>query len=200
MANTRDEILTAAAEIFRRNGFNGASVKDITVAAHATMGSLYHFFPGGKEQLTVEVLRTTGAAYLQLFELIADGASDPGDAVRQFFDGAADVLVETDFIDICPIGSIAREVASTSEPLRRVSNEVFASWQLALATRLRVAGLRPAAAGRLATTVVAALEGGFILTRTARDPALLRTIGRAMRGLVDEAITAATISSRPDVR
>ena len=194
MANTRDQILTAAAETFRRSGFNGASVKDITVAAHATMGSLYHFFPGGKEQLTAEVLHTTGAAYLQLFEMIADGASDPGDAVQQFFDGAADVLVETDFIDICPIGGIAREVASTSEPLRQVSNEVFASWQLALASRLRGAGLRAAAARRLATTVVAALEGGFILTRTARDPALLRTIGKAMRSLVDAAVAATTLN------
>ncbi len=200
MANTREQILTAAAEIFRRNGFNGTSVKDITVGAHATMGSLYHFFPGGKEQLTVEVLRTTGAAYLQLFELIADDATDPGDAVQKFFDGAAAVLVETDFIDICPIGSIAREVASTSEPLRQASNEVFASWQQALATRLREAGLRPAAGRRLATTVVAALEGGFILTRTARDPAPLRTIGKAMRGLVDDAVAAATIRSRSGAR
>jgi hypothetical protein len=135
-----------------------------------------------------------------LFEMIADDASDPGDAVQQFFDGAAAVLVETDFIDICPIGSIAREVASTSEPLRLVSNEVFTSWRQAMTTRLRAAGLRPAAAGRLATTVVAALEGGFILSRTARDPALLRAIGKAMRDLVDDAIAAATLSSRSRAR
>lgn len=196
MASTRDQILTASAEQFRRNGFNGTSVKDITVAAGATMGSLYHFFPGGKEQLTAEVLRTTGAAYLQLFEMIADGASDPGDAVQQFFDGAAAVLVETDFIDICPIGSIAREVASTSEPLRLASNEVFASWLVALAARLRGAGIRPAAARRLATSVVAALEGGFILSRTARDPAPLRAIGTTMRGVVDDAVRAAAVSPR----
>jgi AcrR family transcriptional regulator len=190
MDGTRNQILTASAEQFRRKGFNGTSVKDITTGAGATMGSLYHFFPGGKEQLTAEVLRTTGAVYLQLFEAIAAEAKDPGRAVQQFFDGAAAVLAETDYIDICPIGSIAREVASTSEALRQPCDEVFVSWQAAFAARLRGAGVRPAVARRLATTVVAALEGGFILARTARDPAPLRAIGTSMRGLVDDAVAA----------
>jgi AcrR family transcriptional regulator len=196
MYSTRDQILTASAEQFRRKGFNGTSVKDITVAAGATMGSLYHFFPGGKEQLTAEVLHSAGAAYLRLFETIADGAANPGDAVQQFFDGAADVLVETDFIDICPIGSIAREVASTSEALRHACNEVFRSWQAALATQLRAARVHPTTCRRLAITVVAALEGGFILARTARDPAPLRTIGKSMRGIIDDAVATAPGSQK----
>lgn len=192
MASTRDRIVTAASELFRRRGFNGTSVKDVTVAAEVTMGSLYHFFPDGKEQLTVEVLHATGAVYLQLFESIADDSTDIGHAVQQFFDGAAEVLAMTDYIDICPIGSIAREVASTSEPLRIACAEVFATWHVALAARLRDAGLTPAVTRRTAAAVIASLEGGFILSRATREPQPLRDIGIVMRGVVDGAVRVAS--------
>ncbi len=198
MEPTRDRIVTAASELFRRRGFNGTSVKDVTVVAQVTMGSLYHFFPDGKEQLTAEVLRSTGAVYLELFEAIAADAGDIGRAVRQFFDGAAEVLAVTDYIDICPIGSIAREVASTNEVLRVTCAEVFASWHVALSGHLRDAGLTPAVTRRTAAAVIASLEGGFILSRATRDPQPLHDVGIVMRGVVDAAVRDAT--TRVDTR
>ena len=75
MPSTRDRILTATNELFRRNGYNGTSVKQITIAAQVPMGSLYHFFPEGKDQLAREAIETSGPAYQQLFEIIADEAA-----------------------------------------------------------------------------------------------------------------------------
>ena len=51
MTGTRERIVTATNELFRRRGYNGTSLKDVTVASGATTGSLYHFFPGGKAEL-----------------------------------------------------------------------------------------------------------------------------------------------------
>src|SRR5689334_17621616 len=159
VAGTRDRLLTATNESFRRRGYNGTSLKHVTEAAHAPTGSLYHFFPGGKDELTREVLVSSGAAYRELFETIADAAGTPEDAVIDFFDGAAIVLEETDFIDPCPIGTVAREVASTNEPLRQATDQVFASWIDAATSRLTAAGIAGEEAQRLATAFVAALEG-----------------------------------------
>ena len=55
MADTRDRILVATNELFRRQGYNGTSLSQISEAANATIGSIYHFFPGGKEALAVAV-------------------------------------------------------------------------------------------------------------------------------------------------
>ena len=74
MPTTRDRILTATNELFRRNGFNGTSIKQITIAAKVPMGSLYHFFPQGKDQLAREAIETSGPAYQQLLQMIADEA------------------------------------------------------------------------------------------------------------------------------
>ncbi len=191
MADTRDRILTATTELFRRHGYNGTSLKQITAAAGAPTGSLYHFFPGGKDALAEAVLVTSGAAYLELFVMIADAAADPAQAITDFFDGAAMLLEETDFIDACPIGTVAREVASTNEPLRLASDAVFESWIDEATNRCVAAGLPPDEAREMAITMIGAIEGGFLLTRAARDPERLRVIGRQVRRLFESAMLSA---------
>jgi AcrR family transcriptional regulator len=194
--STRDRILTATNELFRRNGFNGTSIKQITIAAQVPMGSLYHFFPDGKDQLARESIETSGPAYQLLFEIIADEAASPAEAISNFFDGAAEVLEATDFIDICPIGTVAREVASTNDLLRESTAQVFASWTTALSARFEAAGVAGPEANGLATTVIASLEGGFMLARSARNTAPLRATGTAIRLLVD---TTLALSARTAV-
>lgn len=190
MPSTRERILTATNELFRRNGFNGTSIKQITTAADVTVGSLYHFFPNGKDELAREAIETSGFAYGQLFEIMADEAATLADAITDFFNGAAEVLESSDFIDICPIGTVGREVASTNDSLRQATWTVFSSWVDAVAARFEGAGLAGPRARELGTTVVAALEGGFMLARAARDTAPLLAIGTAVRLLVDTAIAA----------
>ncbi len=184
MAETRDRIVAATTELFRTQGFNGTSLKQVTAGAGAPTGSIYHFFPGGKDELASAVLRESGAAYEALFELIADDATDIVEAVGAFFDGAADVLEETGYIDICPIGNIAREIASTHEALRQATVDVFAGWTIAFADRLQAAGLEPGPSVALADTVISALEGGFMLARARRSTEALRATGEHLQQLV----------------
>src|SRR3954447_23500322 len=108
--------MTATADLFRRQGYNGTGVKQIVAEASAPFASLYHFFPGGKEELGAEVIRWSGAMYGLLWLEIVRPERDIARGVRNFFKGAADALVETDYADACPIATVALEVASTSEP------------------------------------------------------------------------------------
>ena len=181
--------MTATAELFRRQGYNGTSVKQVTEAAGAPFGSLYHFFPGGKEELGEAVITSSGAAYGALFDLIADAADDWASAVTDFFDGAADVLEQTDYVDACPIGTVALEVASTNDRLRRATADVFASWVDNAAERMVTAGIDPTRAHELATMLVVGIEGGFMLSRAARDTTALRATGRVLRETVERELT-----------
>ena len=131
----------ASAELFQRQGYTGTGLKQIVAAADAPFGSLYHFFPGGKEQLGDEVIRMSGQFFLELFETIADAAPDFATGVGDFFDGAAQTLVDTDYADACPIATVALEVASTNETLRVATADVFESWIAAATERGEAAGL-----------------------------------------------------------
>ena len=194
MAGTRERIAATTNELFRRRGYHGTSLKDVVSGAEATTGSLYHFFPDGKVGLAEAVLVESGAAYQQLFESIYDQAGSPVEAVRAFFDGAADVLEQTDFIDICPIGTVALEVASSEERLRLATAQVFASWSDSLRSRLVDAGVAEGDADELATTLIATLEGSFMLARARRDADVVRVAGSRIVVLVDAVMPRRPVS------
>lgn len=158
---TRERILYATAELFRRQGYSGTGLKQVITEASAPFGSLYHHFPGGKQQLADEVIRAGGAFFLALVTAVYDEESTPEASVRAVFEGAAETLASTDFQDACPITTVALEVASTNDDLRRATAEVFEQWTDALTERL---GDRDRA-----LAVLSALEGAFVLCRAQRS-------------------------------
>ncbi|MBL8778908.1 MAG: TetR/AcrR family transcriptional regulator [Acidimicrobiales bacterium] len=189
-STTRDRLVTAANEAMRARGYRGTSVKDVLAAAGAPAGSLYHHFPGGKPELAAAAVRESGAVYGELYEAIADAAPDVAQGFVDFFAGAADVLAAGDYLDVCPIGTIAGEVASSDDDLRAATDDVFRAWTAAAARRLGDAGLPADRAEELATTAIAALQGGFILARARRDADLLTTVGRQVATLVTAALAS----------
>lgn len=188
-SSTKDRIVTASAELFRRQGYTGTGIKAIVAAAEAPFGSLYHFFPGGKEQLGEAVIRWSGQAYGELIPAIFDPAPDVVTAVGDFFAGAAEHLLESDYSDACPIATVALEVASSSELMRQATADVFAGWIGATADRFATAGLTPEISRALAISLLAALEGAFILSRAARSTEPLELAGATMTAAVRAALS-----------
>src|SRR6476619_6470130 len=127
-APTKQRILDATAALFMRYGYTGTGLKQIVADANAPFGSVYHHFPGGKQELGVEVVLRAGAMYGELVMGVIDAAPDLLTGVRDSFVGAAEVLRATDYADACPIETVALEVASSNEPLREATAEVFESW------------------------------------------------------------------------
>jgi AcrR family transcriptional regulator len=191
VSSTRDRILDSSAELFRRQGYAGTGVKQIVTDAGAPFGSLYHFFPGGKEQLGAEAIRWSGQMYIQMFAGIALEAADVVSAVGDFFAGAAETLRETDYADACPIATVALEVASTSEPLRLATAEVFESWIAAAGAYFAAAGIPEARARELAFTMLSLLEGAFVFCRALRSTEPLEFAGRAAMGEVRTSLAQA---------
>jgi AcrR family transcriptional regulator len=199
-ATTRERLVTATAELFRRHGYTGTGMKDVITAAGATFGSLYHWFPDGKDQLAEEVVRTSGRAYFDLFVLIHDEAPDTVTAIEQFFAGAADVLAETDYVDACPIATIALEVASTNERLRLATQEVFDLWIDGATERFRAAGLPKRRAREVTLQVLSLLEGAFMFSRAARSTEPMRAAGTAAASLVERALGEPSAAKRATTR
>jgi AcrR family transcriptional regulator len=191
VAGTRERIVDSSAELFRRQGYAGTGVKQIVNEASAPFGSLYHFFPGGKEQLGEEVIRWSGQMYLQLFVTVVAEHSDVPTAVEQFFLGAAETLRETGYADACPIATVALEVASTSEPLRRATADVFDTWFEGATAYFEHAGIPAARARELGIHMLCALEGAFVFCRAMRSTESLEVAGASVAAEVREALATA---------
>ena len=190
MATTRDRLVESSAELFRKQGYNATGVKQIVTAAQAPFASLYHFFPGGKEELGAEAIRLSGALYELLIPAVFDPAPDLPTGVRNFFAGAAAHLEQTDYADACPIATIALETSSTSEPLRQACADVVERWIAAGAARHADGGFTHAQARELTIAMLAALEGAFVLARAMRTTEPLHTAGEMVAGAVEQALAA----------
>lgn len=188
---TRTRIRDTAAALFRRDGYAATGLKRIATESGAPFGSIYHFFPGGKQQLAEDTVRTSGADYQRMVLALLESVADPLESLDQAFRAAADDLVATDYTDACPIATLALEVASSNETLRVATAEVFDGWVGAGAGWFGRWVADPELARRLAQSMIMLLEGAFVLSRAARDPEPLRAAGRS---IVD--LTRCAIESR----
>jgi AcrR family transcriptional regulator len=188
VSTTKERILDTTVALFRRYGYTGTGLKQIVADANAPFGSVYHFFPGGKAQLGEEVIRRSGEMYMELVLAVLDGAPDVLSGVSDMFLGAAEVLRQTDYVDACPIATVALEVASSNEVLRQATADVFQSWIVAAAARLGDAGIAEDRARTLAIVLIELLEGGFLLSRAARTTDALDAARTAAIAVVREAL------------
>jgi AcrR family transcriptional regulator len=186
---TRQRIIDASAQLMRHRGYEATGLKAIVTAARAPFGSVYHFFPGGKEQLGAETIRWSGAEYGKLLPAVLEAATDLVSGVRAFFAGAADHLVATDYADACPIATIALEVSNRSEVLRQACAEVFDDWIALGSSQLVAGGVPEGDARRLVIEMIAALEGAFVLCRATRRTEALDVVGAAAASSVAAALS-----------
>lgn len=175
---TREAILTAAAELMRVKGYAAVGMKDIVAASGAPIGSLYHHFPRGKVQIAGEALVIAGRTYALLIPTLVEPHTDLGEAVESVFAQAAQDMAGTGFANMCPVGTVAAEIADTVEELRVASAGVVTEWLAAGEAYFASRGV--ADAHDLVATLIATLEGAFMLARTLRDTGPLLAAGRVL--------------------
>jgi AcrR family transcriptional regulator len=178
--STRDRIVAAAAQLYGRYGYTGVGLKQVAAESGAPIGSLYHFFPGGKDDLAAEALRLSGAGYQTLVEGVLEDMPDLASGIEQSFALAAETVAATGYVDACWIETVALEVASTNEPLRLVTAEIFDRWIDSATAWCESNGLPPDDARELGIAYITGLEGAFILARALRSPEPLLATGRML--------------------
>lgn len=187
---TKERILYAGAELFGRRGFTGTGLKQVVAAAQAPFGSLYHHFPGGKDQLGEEVIRVAGGMYGQLVTSLIDAHADLTTGIEEAFRLAGVHLADSGWQDACPIATMTLETASASEPMRTAAHEVFEAWFGELAERFEAAGIDADRARPLAIATLSLLEGAFLFARAARTTEALDAAGRQAADAVRAALGA----------
>jgi AcrR family transcriptional regulator len=166
--DSRDRMLRAALALFQERGYAATSFHDVIARSGAPRGSIYHHFPGGKEQLAVEALRWyAGRTSASLAGAAAQGTA--ADAVAGFIAASRDALHRSGYRAGCPIAGVALDLPDADQPLHTVVAAAFADWRRVLAHAFEHDGATPSAARRLAALVIAAVEGALMLARAERD-------------------------------
>ena len=181
---TSQRIVRSMAELLRVQGYAATGIQQLARAAGAPTGSIYHHFRGGKREVAAAALRESGAAYIQLLPLLLDQHADLPTAIDAAFAAAADDIANTGWANMCPVATVASEVADTEPELRQVAAEVIASWADTGSRYLARRGLSQADARAAMYALLAALEGGFLLARAQRSAEPLLAAGRAVSAYI----------------
>ncbi|MBF6346335.1 TetR/AcrR family transcriptional regulator [Nocardia cyriacigeorgica] len=169
MTDTRTRLVATTAALLQRQGYESTSVKRIITEAGATYGSLYHFFPDGKEQLAAEALRFGAEDFADLLRRGLSTSDDPSEAIANCALLLADTLRESDWTDGCPVAATALEIIGRSPLIQQTADEALKQWREPIAAKLRDGGMSENAAAALACTVLSTLEGAELLSRVSGD-------------------------------
>jgi AcrR family transcriptional regulator len=171
-AKTRARIVTAAADLMYIQGIGATTLDDVIAASGVSKSQLYHHF-AGKDMLVRAVIDHMGERVIERErDALCHVSTIPG--LRRW----RDALVQNNALRHgaygCALGSLASEVSDHDDAARRALSELFIEWQGLLAgvlRRLQDSGALPSEApiDQLATGLMGALQGGYMLAQTARD-------------------------------
>jgi len=175
--NERADVIPPIAEVFREFGFEGTSLSRITEKTGLGKGSLYHFFPRGKDEMAAAVLDHVDAWFeREIFAGLRD--EPPAVGIARMWRG-----VDTYFRSgrrICLVGAFALDV--TRDRFAAAIASYFTRWIGSLGDALIRDGWSARDANDSAEEVVLGIQGALVLARALNDD---RVFSRALARFED---------------
>jgi len=172
-AKHRESLISASANLFQLQGYAATGLAEILAESGAPRGSLYHYFPDGKEAIAEAAVREAGA---EMEKSIRSGAALIGDPARvalAFGENLARSMAASEFGKGCKIATVALEAAPHSARLTSACRDAFDSWSRALTDMLVRAGATAERGAQLADFILAGFQGAMILARVRQSTAPL---------------------------
>jgi AcrR family transcriptional regulator len=181
---TRERIIRAASRLMQRQGYDGTGIKQISEEARATLGSVYHFFPGGKQELALAAISRGDQEFVEVLRAALFSDPDPSRAVIVLTRNLADSLRTSDWLDGCPITTTALGTVGRLPDVQSAAADAFARWRGVVFDRLLESGIRESDARDLAHTVISTLEGAELAAQVSRSSRPLEVAGAHLSRLI----------------
>jgi TetR/AcrR family transcriptional repressor of lmrAB and yxaGH operons len=168
--NTREAILHTASKLFFSQGYHATGLNQIIKDSDSPKGSLYYYFPHGKEELVLTCINRIGEIVAQKIKNHLVSGNNAAEAMEDFILGMAKDAVESSFEGIVPFSFwLAAETSCISEELRTACKSVFMDLQDVIKKRLLEEGVESNTAADKASVIVSLFEGALLQTLTLRD-------------------------------
>jgi TetR/AcrR family transcriptional repressor of nem operon len=179
---TRRRIVAAATEVVAEKGALGASLDEVGARAPASRGQLYHYFDD-KNDLLLAVAEATNGTVLDGQRDLFDHL-DTWDGLIRWADALVALQEGRGGRGGCPIANLLGQLGERDDGIRAVLASGFDRWEAniraGLAAMVESGELRPDTdPAWLASSTLASVQGGLVLSQARRDPLALR---RALDG------------------
>lgn len=182
--DTRRRMIDSAVALLRERSATGVTIDAVLARSGAPRGSVYHHFPGGRDQIVLEAVAVAGRYVAELIARSEEGG-DPSAVVRRFLDFWERMLLDSDYLAGCPVVSLTVDSRADQPDAIKLVEEIFLLWQSRLRSVLVSSGIEVSRAGRLATMIVAAAEGAVLLSRAQRSLEPLHDVCDELGALIE---------------
>jgi len=170
---TRERIVAAAADLILQHGVARTTLDDVRAEADVSSSQIYHYF-ADKEALVRAVVDYRAQTVVGEIHEHALAVIEGIDGLRAWRDMVVSIQREADCLGGCPLGSLGSELAELDHVARCDVAKGYARWEAAISaclTGMRDRGQLSAASdpGQLAIALLAALQGGLLLSKVERD-------------------------------
>lgn len=187
---TRQRIVTTAADLMYERGLTEVTLEEVRSAAGVSGSQIYHYF-ADKQALLIAVIEHQTEAVLRVQQPHIDRL-DTIAGLRRWRDALIENQRRLQCRGGCPIGSIGSEVAENNPEARLAVASGFQRWEGAIRSGLRAMHARRALAADpddLALALLAALQGGLLLTQLQRNVTPLEAALDAMLDHIEHVAT-----------
>jgi TetR/AcrR family transcriptional repressor of lmrAB and yxaGH operons len=165
----REQIIQTTCQLIELQGYHATGLSQILAESEAPKGSLYYYFPDGKDELVEEAIGYTGGIIAERLREGMGAYERAGEAIPAFLRQLAFYVEQSGYEAGGPITAVALEAASTNERLNAACRQVYQLWQGVIEAKLLSDGYAAARARRLASVTIALIEGAIILSRSERS-------------------------------
>ncbi|HWW99539.1 TetR/AcrR family transcriptional regulator [Collimonas sp.] len=166
MQDFRAKMIYKAIQLLPTHGYAGITLMHVARACKAPRGSLYHYFPGGKDDLMAAVLEAAKEYGLGTFIISSSRAPTLQGYFADIGKALAAALGASHYGLGCPVAAISMSTEK-SNPLNQQCKVIYADWCLALQARLQAYGVPAAQAAALSANVLNTFQGALLHARLA---------------------------------
>lgn len=190
MSTTRQQIIEKTSELLERQGYHATGLNQIVAESDTPRGSLYYYFPEGKEEMAAEAIEFRARQMSNYMRQSLAAYDEPIEAIHRAILGMAAHMEGAGCANGAPIAAVALETASHNERLRQACQAAYGYLQAPLEEKLTAGNFPAERAHTLALTINAAIEGAVILSRVAHSSQPLRIVAEEVRTLLLRASSA----------
>ncbi|MGI8461413.1 MAG: TetR/AcrR family transcriptional regulator [Solirubrobacterales bacterium] len=188
-SDARERMVRSAAVLFRSRGVEGTAFSEVIELSGAPRGSIYHHFPGGKDELAEAATRYAGD-FIAVALAAALERGDPDAALGDFVSVLSGALRDSEWEAGCPVVAAALE-GDRSPAARDAAGEAIGKWESLLAASFERNGVAAGRARSVATLAIASIEGAIVLARAQNSTAPIERVGGELERLAAEVLAEA---------
>lgn len=186
---SRMRLIQATTNLINLQGYHGTGINQIIKESRSSQGSLYYYFPEGKEGLVSAAVDQHGKNVANQIQRTLSEKDDPAESVYSILLFLANKFEQEDCMKANSIASVALDTSYTSERLRETCKSIYQSWKNAYQDFLVEKGFPLNRASQIAMLITTSIEGAVIISRTHRSSEPLLQVAEELKNLIKHELT-----------